>query len=89
MKKLYEGQKHSLYYLQKELNLNIMRLYRYADGIVGVDKMPISLLNDIARLEQIEPSELFNKMKEHQKIMKDFNEVTKKYEDKVKLKYKK
>lgn len=67
MKKLYEGQKNSLYQLQNELNLNIMRLYRYADGVVDVDKMPISLLNDIARLEGLDPNELFKKMKEYQK----------------------
>ena len=68
MKKLYDGQKHSLYQLQKDLNLNIMRLYRYADGVVSVDKMPISLLNDIARLEGIEPNELFKKMKEYEQV---------------------
>ena len=67
MKKLYEGQKHSLYYLQKKLNLDIKRLYRYADGSISIDKMPISLLNDIARLEEIDPNELFKKIKEYQK----------------------
>lgn len=67
MKKLYEEQKNTLYQLQKELNLNIMRLYRYADGVVSIDKMPISLLNDIARLEEIDPNELFKKIKEYQK----------------------
>ena len=66
MKKLYKEQKNSLYQLQKALNLNIMRLYRYADGQISVDKMPINLLNDIARLEEIEPNELYKKMKEYQ-----------------------
>lgn len=67
MKKLYEDQKNTLYQLQKELNLNIMRLYRYADGVVDVEKMPTGLLNDIARLEGIDPNELFNKMQQYQK----------------------
>ena len=67
MKKLYEDQKNTLYQLQKELNLNIMRLYRYADGVVDVDKIPTGLLNDIARLEGIDPNELFKKMQQYQK----------------------
>ena len=70
MKKLYEGQKNSLYQLQKELDLHIMRLYRYADGVVSIDKMPTSLLNDIARLEGIDPIELYKKMKEYQERRK-------------------
>ena len=66
MKKLYEEQKNSLYQLQKALNLHIMRLYRYADGQISVDKMPTSLLNDIAKLEGLDPNELYKKMKEYQ-----------------------
>lgn len=66
MKKLYEGQKHSLYYLQKELNLDIKRLYRYADGTNSIDNMPMSLINDIARVEEIDAIELFKKIKEYQ-----------------------
>ncbi len=65
MKKLYKNQKHSLYYLTKELNLDIKRLYRYADGSVPVDKIPFSLIYDIAKVEGIEPMELFNEMKEY------------------------
>lgn len=66
MKKLYEGQKHSLYYLQKELKLDIKRLYRYADGTNSIYNMPISLLSSIAQIEEISPSELFEKMKDYQ-----------------------
>lgn len=66
MKKLYEGQKNSLYQIQKNLDLHIMRLYRYADGTVSIDKMPTSLLNDIAKLEGIDPIELYKKIKEYQ-----------------------
>lgn len=66
MKKLYEEQKHTLYEIQNKLNLHIMRLYRYAEGIVSIDKMPINLLNDIAKLEGVEPNELYKKMKEYQ-----------------------
>lgn len=66
MKKLYEGQKHSLYYLQKTLNLDIKRLYRYANGTYKIDRMPMSLVSDIAKLERMDPSELYKKMKEYQ-----------------------
>lgn len=66
MKKLYEGQKHSLYELQKKLKLDKMRLYRYASGQFKVEKMPINLLNSIAKMEQMDPSELFNKIKAYQ-----------------------
>ena len=67
MKKLYEGQKHSLYYLQKVLRLDIKRLYRYANGTHKIERMPMSLVNDIARVEGMDPNKLFNKMKEYQK----------------------
>lgn len=67
MKKLYEGQKHSLYYLQKHLNLDIKRLYRYADGSISVDKMPMKLIYGIAKIEGLDPAELYFKMKEYQK----------------------
>lgn len=67
MKKLYAEQKHSLYYLQKTLKLDIKRLYRYANGTYSIDKMPMGLLSDIAKLEGLDPNELFKKMKEYQK----------------------
>ena len=67
MKKLYEGQKHSLYYLQKKLNLDIKRLYRYADGSISVEKMPMDLMYKIAQIEGINSAELYFKMKEYQK----------------------
>lgn len=70
MKKLYEGQKHSLYELQKELKLDKMRLYRYATGQFKIDKMPMSLLNGIAKIERMDPSDLFGKMKDYQEKVK-------------------
>ena len=70
MKKLYDGQKNSLYQLQKDLGLHIMRLYRYADGVVSIDKMPTELLYAIALREEIEPMELYRKMKEYQERKK-------------------
>lgn len=66
MKKLYEEQKHSLYEIQKKLDLHIMRLYRYAEGIISIDKMPVNLINEIAIYEELEPNELYKKMKEYQ-----------------------
>ena len=67
MKKLYEEQKHSLYELQKELKLDKMRLYRYANGQFKIEKMPSILLNGIAKLERINVDELYRKMVEYQK----------------------
>lgn len=67
MKKLYEGQKHSLYYIQKHLKLDIKRLYRYANGTNSIDNMPMSLVADIAKIEGIDPVQLYIKMKKHQK----------------------
>ena len=67
MKKLYEGQKYSLYYLQKKLNLDIKRLYRYADGSISIDKMPMDLIYKIAQIEGINSTELYFKMKEYLK----------------------
>lgn len=70
MKKLYAEQKHSLYELQKELNLDKMRLYRYASGQFKIEKMPISLLNGIARIEKLNPNDLFKKIKDYQERVK-------------------
>ena len=66
MKKLYEEQKHSLYYIQKRLNLDIKRLYRYANGYNSIKNMPVDLLNGIAIVEGISPGELYQKIKEYQ-----------------------
>ena len=73
MKKLYEEQKHSLYQIQKALNLHIMRLYRYAEGVVSVDKMPIDLLFNLAKFEGLDPDILFKKMKDYQEKKKSTN----------------
>lgn len=70
MKKLYAEQKHSLYELQKELNLDKMRLYRYASRQFKIEKMPISLLNGIARIEKLNPNDLFKKIKDYQERVK-------------------
>lgn len=67
MKKLYEGQKHSLYYLQKALRLDIKRLYRYSNGTYKIESMPFDLVSAIARIEDIEPMKLYKKMIEYQK----------------------
>ena len=66
MKKLYEGQRNSLYYLQKRLNLDIKRLYRYADGKIDVGKMPVEVLCGIANVEGIDPVVLYRAIKEYQ-----------------------
>jgi hypothetical protein len=67
MKKLYEEQKVSLYKIQKDLNLNIMRLYRYAEGVIPIDKMPTDLVLQLAYYFKIEPNELVRKMLDYEK----------------------
>ena len=66
MKKLYEEQKHTLYELQNKLDLDKMRLYRYASGQIKIEKMPVDLILEIAIYEGIEPHELYKKMKKYQ-----------------------
>lgn len=70
MKKLYAEQKHSLYYLQKALRLDIKRLYRYSNGTYKIESMPFNLVSAIARLEDMDPMELYKKMKEYQERRK-------------------
>lgn len=66
MIKLFENQKISLYKLQNDLNLANSRLYRYADGSLSIDNMPISLILKLANYFKIEPNKLFKEMKEYE-----------------------
>lgn len=65
MKKLYENQKHSIYELQKILELDCKRLYRYADKSISIEKMPVNIILGISNIEKIEPNELFEEMKRY------------------------
>lgn len=62
MKKLYEEQKVSIYKIQHDLGLDNMRLYRYAEGTISIDKMPVDLVLKLAYYLKIEPNELLDKM---------------------------
>lgn len=65
MKKLYKEQKHSLYEIQKKIGVSKITLYNYANKKRNIDKMPISMILDIAYYEEIEPSELIKRIKEY------------------------
>lgn len=64
--KLYEGQKHTLYELQKKLGLSNYTLYQYATGKYNVKNMKIKMILDIAYLEKIEPNNLLKLMIDYQ-----------------------
>ena len=67
MKKLYKKQKHSLYEIQKRIGVSRITLYNYANKKRDIDKMPISMILDIAYYEEIEPNELVKSIKEYLK----------------------
>ena len=66
MKKLFEEQQVSIYKIQKDLNLHHCRLYRYADGSLIVDNMPVNLILQLANYFKIEPNELLRKMRNYE-----------------------
>ncbi len=76
MKKLYAEQKHSIYYLQKELGLSKYALYHYT-RTHKISNMPLKLVLDIAYLEKVEPNWLLERMLEYEKINKYDDERTK------------
>ena len=49
MIKLFEGQKASLYKVQKDLGLGKFTLYRYANGTRKIQNMDIILANKLAK----------------------------------------
>lgn len=63
--KLYSGQRLSLNEIQQRLGLDKMYLYRYVGNHEKIKKMPYSIVLGIAKLEVIEPNELYNKMLVH------------------------
>lgn len=60
--KLYSGQKLSINSIGKELGLDKMYLYRYVGNYKRIEKMPCNILLGIAKIEGIEPNELYSKM---------------------------
>lgn len=69
MKKLYEGQKHTLYELAKKIGLNVNSLYKYARG-KDVRKMKAENMLGIAYYEHIEPNKLLKMMIDFQNKIK-------------------
>ena len=66
MNKLYKGQKHSTYEIQKSIGVSKDTLYKYIRNERNVENMPIKMLMDIAYFEKTEVNELFEKLKEAQ-----------------------
>ena len=66
MNKLYKGQKHSTYEIQKSIGVSKDTLYKYIRNERNVENMPIKMLMDIAYFEKTEVNELFKKLKEAQ-----------------------
>lgn len=60
--KLFTEQKMSLGTMQRLLNLDKMCLYRYVGNYEKIEKMPYNIILGIAKLENMEPNELYNKM---------------------------
>ena len=65
--KLYEGQKHSIYEIQKEIGVAKDTLYRYARGTRNVEKMAPKMLIAIAYFEKIEVNKLYEEMKKYKR----------------------
>lgn len=59
---LFEGQKQSLYKLQKEIKVGKDVLYKYARGERKIKEMPMKIILAIACAEKIEVNILYEKM---------------------------
>lgn len=66
MKKLFKEQKVSLYKVTRDLKLDNMRLYRYADGTCDIKNMPLSLLKALSVYFGMGIYELYIAMKDYQ-----------------------
>ena len=60
--KLYAQQKLSLNQIQRTLNLDKMYLYRYVGNHEKIVKMPYNIVLGIAKVEGLEPNDLYNRM---------------------------
>lgn len=65
--KLYEKQKHTLYYLNKSLGLSKDCLNKYARGERKIEKLPAQVIIGLAYQEKVEANKLFEMMKDYQK----------------------
>lgn len=60
--KLYEKQKLPLNRIRKSLGLDKMYLYRFVGNYKRIEMMPYKIVTGIARLEQMNPDELYYDM---------------------------
>ena len=60
--KLYPEQKYPLNAIGKQLGLDKMYLYRYVGNYKKIERIPCNVLLGMAKIEGIEPNELYNKM---------------------------
>lgn len=65
MKKLFKEQNISLYRISKDLNIPMMKLYRYANKKINIEKMPTKLVLDLAYYFHIEVNKFYNEMVEY------------------------
>lgn len=65
MIKLYEGQKESIYKIQKESGLNKGTLYKYTKG-TPIEKMETKTLINVALYLNMRPGELYKKIQDYQ-----------------------
>ena len=60
--KLYQNQKNSINYMRRKLGLDKMYLYRCVGNREKIERLPYKIVVDIAKIEGIEPNELYNNM---------------------------
>lgn len=65
MKKLYKNQKVSIYKIEKDLDLGMYTLYRYANHDRKIEKMTAKMVCDLANYLKLEPNDLYKQMKEY------------------------
>lgn len=64
-RKLYKEQKNSIYKIAKSLGASTGTFYRYFQGVEYINNMSVRILFGIAEVENIDPKELWYKMKEY------------------------
>lgn len=71
-RKIYDGQKNSVYYIAKRLNIKPATIYRYTEDEKYVDRMSAKTIFEMAEVENIDPKELWLKMKENARSNKNY-----------------
>lgn len=69
MRRLYKGQKNTLYKISKLTGVSISTLYNYLNGRTKISAMPFWLVVAIADIEEINAGTLYEEMlKEHKEV---------------------